>query len=329
MDSPASFDCPASFDRPAGPADRVTVVVVSYNVAPLLERCLVSLRRARTELRAQGDDLVPVVVDNASSDGSAALVRDGFPEATLLANPRNLGFGAACNQGAAAGGRGPVLFLNPDAEVTPGALPALLDRLRRTPRAAVVGPRLVHADGRPQPNRRRFPTLGVLLLESTPLEWRRPGWDALRHYRAADLPETAGAVDWLSGACLLVREAAFEEVAGFAPPFFMYFEEVDLARRLAGRGWEIWYEPAATVIHHSSRSADQDVGARDRSYYGSKYRYVARYWGPAVARGLRLAGGTVFAAEWAAQALRRDPALTRRYGALTRWHFGRERPPLR
>jgi N-acetylglucosaminyl-diphospho-decaprenol L-rhamnosyltransferase len=326
MDSPASL---ASFDRPAGPADPVTAVVVSYNVAPLLERCLASLRRARAELQAEGGDLELVVVDNASADGSAALVRARFPEATLLANRRNRGFGAACNQGAAAGGGGPVLFLNPDAEVTPGALPALLDRLRRTPRAAVVGPRLVYADGRPQPTRRRFPTLGVLFLESTPLEWRRPGWDALRRYRAADLPETAGPVDWLSGACLLVRMAAFEEVAGFAPPFFMYFEEVDLARRLSGRGWETWYEPAAAVIHHSSRSADQDVGARDRSYYGSKYRYVARYWGPAVAGGLRLAGGTVFAAEWAVQALRRDPSLAHRYGALTRWHFGRVRPPPR
>jgi N-acetylglucosaminyl-diphospho-decaprenol L-rhamnosyltransferase len=84
----------------------------------------------------------------------------------------------------------------------------------------------------------------------------------------------AGAVDWLSGACLLVRREAFDAVGGFSPRFFMYFEEVDLARRLAALGWETWYEPAATVVHHHGRSADQDVAARDRHYYGSKYRYA-------------------------------------------------------
>jgi N-acetylglucosaminyl-diphospho-decaprenol L-rhamnosyltransferase len=287
-------------------------------------RCLAALRQSGAELRARGASLAAVVVDNASQDGSAALVRERFPQVALIANPDNRGFGAACNQGAAQAGEF-VLFLNPDAEVAPGALAALLTTLRRTPRAAIAGPRLVYQDGAPQPTRRRFPTLDVLLLESTPLEWRWPGWGALGRYRLRGQPEVAGRVDWLSGACLLLRTAAFREVGGFDPAFFMYFEEVDLARRLAARGWECWYEPAAVVVHHSSRSADQDVAARDRRYYASKYRYVARYFGPAAARVVRLAGGAAFGAEWAIQALRRDPAQARRYAALTRWHLAPER----
>jgi len=300
----------------------LAAVVVSYNVAPLLARCLESLRRAGEDLRSLGHSLRVVVVDNASTDGSVALVRERFPEVVLIESQANLGFGAGCNLGAGAAPGSPfVLFLNPDAEATPGAVPLLLERLRRTPAAAIAGPRLVSPDGAPQEARRNFPTLGALFLESTPLEWRHPGWGALRRYRCEGQAEVAGPVDWLSGACLLLRREAFEEVGGFDPRFFMYFEEVDLARRLAGRGWETWYEPAAVVQHHRSRSADQDLGAKDRHYYGSKYRYAGRYWGKTVARALRLGGGALFGAEWAIQTARRDPALARRYGALARWHL--------
>ena len=324
--SAGATSSPSDGARPPGPPApaTLTAVVPSYNVAPLLERCLAALRRSGAELRAQGVRLAVVVVDNASGDGSAELVRERFPEVALLANPDNRGFGAACNQGAEQAGEH-VLFLNPDAEVVPGALAALLAALRARPRVAIAGPRLVYPDGGPQPTRRRFPSLDVLLLESTPLEWRRPAWGALGRYRLRGQPEVAGRVDWLSGACLLLRTAAFREVGGFDPAFFMYFEEVDLARRLAARGWECWYEPAAVVVHHSSRSADQDIAARDRRYYTSKYRYVERYFGAAAARAVRLAGGAAFGAEWAVQALRRDPILARRYAALARWHLGPDR----
>ncbi len=298
----------------------ITVVVVSYNVAPLLAVCLEAVRRESERLAAQGDRLHVVVVDNASTDGSVALVRCRFPEMELIVNPGNVGFGAACNQGAATAGEY-VLFLNPDATLAPGALAALLGRVRSTPRAALVGPQIAYPDGRPQPTRRRFPTLGALLLESTPLEWRRPGWKTLQNYHMADCSASgAGPVDWLSGACLLARTSDFDEVGGFSPDFFMYFEEVDLARRLAARGWQTWYEPGARVVHHLSRSADQDPLAKDRHFYGSKYRFVARYWGSAVARAMGLAWATLFAAELAVQCARRDAAQARRYRALLRWH---------
>lgn len=303
------------------PVTTLTVAVVSYNVCSLLERCLYSVVAALSEL--DGPSTL-VVVDNASHDGSAALVRHRFPQAHLMANTANTGFGAACNQALATSGES-ILFLNSDTELTPGSLPALLARLLSSPSAALVGPRLAYADGRPQPSRRRFPTPASLLVESTPLQWRFPGWHLLDRYYCVDLPAVqATPVDWLSGACLLARSAAIRQVGGFDPHFFMYFEEVDLARRLAAHGWQTWYEPAATVVHHHSRSADQDLVARDLNFYRSKYRYATRCWGGATARSLRYAAGVLFAAEVALQRVRGDLRQARRFTSLVRWHFSRD-----
>src|SRR4051812_31517909 len=148
----------------------LTAVVVSYEVAGLLHRCLESVYHS---FAAAGLPAHVVVVDNASRDGSSQLVRDAFPGAVLLANETNRGFGAACNQGLALAGE-TALFLNPDTELAPEAIEALHSRLGTTARAAIVGPALRYPDGRPQPSRRRFPTPATLLLESTPAQWRFP-----------------------------------------------------------------------------------------------------------------------------------------------------------
>lgn len=300
----------------------VVVAIVSYNVRPLLERSVASALAAVGELPDGGR---VVVVDNASADGSADMVRHRYGQVRVIANSANVGFGAACNQALEAAGEvSAILFLNPDAELLPGALPALHARLASTPAAAVVGPRVTYPDGSPQPTRRRFPAPTTLFLESTPLEWRGPRWRSLARYRWLGAPETAGRVDWLSGACLHGRTSALREVGGFDPLFFMYFEELDLSRRLAARGWETWYEPAARAIHHHGQSAGQDPAARDRYYYASKYRYAARYFGATVARLLRWSGAAQFAAEWAVQRRRGATAQARRYAALTRWHLARQ-----
>ena len=309
---------PALLDRgPGGEAPSLTAVVVSYNVRNLLEPCLRSLVAALGEVDEPGH---LVVVDNNSEDGSAALVRERFPSVTLIANQVNAGFGAACNQVLPLAGD-LLLILNPDAELGPGALPALVRRLRSNRRVGLAGPRLRYPDGAPQPSRHRFPTPAVLLVESTPLEWRWPHWPHLARYAYQSEPDVAGPVGWVSGACLLARTKALRQVGGFDPQFFMYFEEVDLARRLRAYGWETWYESAALVVHHHSQSADQDLAAKDRRYFASKYRFAHRYFGATIACALRVAGGLSFAAEWAIQAIRRDRALRHRYASLTRWHF--------
>jgi GT2 family glycosyltransferase len=313
----------------APPCD-LAVVVVSYNVASLLRECLESVRdaAARAPFRVH-----TLVVDNASSDVSLA-VAQASPGTTIVANPTNVGFGSACNQGfaiARAAGAQYVLFLNPDARLEPGAIQAIVRGIDTAPRIGLVGPAVTGPEGSPQPPRRRFPTLTDLMIESTPLDWRGNGatgrpWpfigDRMARYRAADLPDRSGDVDWLSGSCILVGADAFDAVGGFDPVFFMYFEETDLARRLDLAGWRRRYIAEATVMHHGSRSASQDLRARDRRYYASKMAYARRYHGKLGAAAVRVSHTTLFAIESAVQAVRGDPRAAARHFAVVRQMLG-------
>ncbi|MEM7177849.1 MAG: glycosyltransferase family 2 protein [Pseudomonadota bacterium] len=195
----------------------VDIVVVSYNSAGVLGPTLAGLC-------ALGAASV-TVVDNHSSDDSAAIARDAG--ADVIENARNLGFGTACNTGAAEGTAGLILFVNPDAEVTPPALEALLDAAERHPDAAGFNPQILNQDGSPY---LRGPGLGG------------------RHLPA---PEAFadGEIDTLSGAVLLCRRAAFEQIGGFDPQIFLFFEDDDLAMRLRAEGWALRQAGAAHVPH--------------------------------------------------------------------------------
>ena len=308
------------------PPDTVAVIV-SYNVAPLLHECLASIADAS---EAGGITVHVVVIDNASSDHSVEVARANR-NTTVVANTRNVGFGLACNQGIAiarAIGSEHVLFLNPDARLAPDALAALRNALETSPRHAIAGPDLRFPDGRPQPSRRRFPNLATLLVESTPLQWRgggidgSPGWPLIepiiRRYQCADLADVPGTVDWISGACLLIRVTALAAVGGFDPAFFLYFEETDLAHRLRKSGWTCTYTPEARVFHHRSQSADQNIGARDRHYYASKMTYAARTLGTPLATLVRAEHVVLFGVEALWQSFRGNRAGARRYVALVR-----------
>ena len=308
------------------PPDTVAVIV-SYNVAPLLHECLASIAEAA---EAGGITVHVVVIDNASSDHSVEVARANR-NTTVVANTRNVGFGVACNQGIAiarAIGSEHVLFLNPDARLAPDALAALRNALETSPRHAIAGPDLRFPDGRPQPSRRRFPNLATLLVESTPLQWRgggidgSPGWPLIepiiRRYQCADLADVPGTVDWISGACLLIRVTALAAVGGFDPAFFLYFEETDLAHRLRKSGWTCTYTPEARVFHHRSQSADQNIGARDRHYYASKMTYAARTLGTPLATLVRAEHVVLFGVEALWQSFRGNRAGARRYVALVR-----------
>src|SRR4051812_13334653 len=189
----------------------VDVVVVAFESAGTIDRCVRSVI---------GDPAVAsvVVVDNASPDDSAAVARAAGAEVVHAGG--NRGFGAGCNIGAGAGSAPFVLFLNPDAEVARGTAAGLAGHLAASPRTAAVGSEVIDGAGRPQPSRRRSPSVGRAPFE--------PGLAARldeRHYRRRGTAH----VDWVSGACFMVRRAAFEAVAGFDERFFLYSEETDLA----------------------------------------------------------------------------------------------------
>jgi GT2 family glycosyltransferase len=266
----------------SGPSDapRVTAVVVSYNTRDELLRCLGSLRRHA------GLPCQIVVVDNASADGSAAAVASGFPDALLIRNPENVGFSRANNQGLRAASAAYVLFLNSDAELTAGALPALGVILDERPRLGAVGPRLQAADGTVEVS------FGPPL---TPIaEWRqRRLVQGVRRRRSAAVrrAEAQAAAErepgWLSAACLLARREALDAVGGFDEGFFLYEEDVDLCVRLRQAGWSVVFTPSAQVIHHLGRSMQADPQRARLEYHRSHLRYYAKHNGPALTAALR------------------------------------------
>jgi N-acetylglucosaminyl-diphospho-decaprenol L-rhamnosyltransferase len=252
------------------------IIIVSWNVAALLEACLHAIYK-----EGAGDYAFEVVVvDNASNDNSVVMIRAQYPQVQLIPSNENLGFTRANNLALADCNARYALLLNPDTQVSKDAIPNMLDYLEAHVEVGVVGPRLVYADGRPQPSRRRFPTLGMALAESTPWEWHFPRNRLALAYRLADRPDDViQEVDWITGACMLVRREVWEQVGTFDVQFFMYSEELDWCRRITKAGWHIVYLPTATVIHHEGASSGQVAAARIIRFNTSKVRYFFKHHG--------------------------------------------------
>lgn len=249
----------------------VSVVVVNWNTRELLARCLESIRPAA------GIACEMIVVDNGSTDGSQAMVRERFAPARLLANADNVGFAQASNQGAAAARGDYVLLLNSDAQLLDGALAALVELAAAQPKAAAVGARLLDIDHTFQASHGRFPTLGrELLILSGIGRLLYGGW-----YPSSGPDEQLGPqpVEWVGGACMLLRRAAFDAVGGLDEGYFMYAEEMDLCYRLRAAGWEVWYQPAATVLHVGSASSVLHAPRREALLYRGRVRFFRKHHG--------------------------------------------------
>jgi GT2 family glycosyltransferase len=258
----------------------VSLVIVSYNVREPLRACLASAALAVAESGLQAET---IVVDNASTDGSAAMVEAEFGGVTLLRSAVNEGYGAACNRGAGASGGKILVFLNADVELAGGALRELVAALRADAGAGLAGPALVDSAGGPQRSVRRFPSPHGWLLDGTLFErWRATRW-LLAGYRPEVEPGRPSRVDWVEGACLAVRGEAFAAIGGFDPGYFMYCEELDLCRRLRRAGRSVLYVPAAVVTHQGGASAGQAAAINRARFLRSKVRYADRTWSRAMA----------------------------------------------
>jgi GT2 family glycosyltransferase len=261
-------------------APRAAVVVVSFEARDVLLAALASVRAHA------GMPVETVVVDNASADGSAEAARTTYPEAVVIANRENAGFGRACNQGWRASRAPVVVFLNPDAEVSPGALPALVGLLETRPGVGAVGPRTRSADGTIQVS--TGPDLGLLS------EWRQRR--LVRGVARGEPPAIAEAEGlhsgehepaWLSGSCLAVRREALLAVSGFDEGFFLYEEDADLCRRLRKAGWRVVFTPEAEVRHQGGRSMSRAPARARLEYHRSHLRYYAKHNGLASRLALR------------------------------------------
>jgi N-acetylglucosaminyl-diphospho-decaprenol L-rhamnosyltransferase len=285
-------------------SDRIAVVVVNRDTRELLRECLHSVRAERPA--------ETVVVDHASSDGSAEMVRSRFPDARLLSRRDNPGFGAGANAGIDACHAPHLLLLNADTRLRRGALEALARELDRHPQAALVGPRLIGADGRRQPSCFPFPTpFNFLVLNS----WLNRAVRALpgvrRRFRPAWSEIGAGPVPWVLGAAMAMRRTAVRAVGGFDEGFFMYSEEVDLCWRLRGAGWEVRYTPEAEVFHLGGASTRQARAGMLVQQVDSLERFYRLHLSPGALARLRFVLGWVML-EWIARdalksRLARDP----------------------
>ena len=224
----------------------LTVIVVHYRSLAVLPRCLNAIATA-----ARGPETEVIVVDNDSRDGLAAWLAREHPEARAIVNGANLGYARAVNQGLEASRGDPVLVVNPDLVLEPDALEILLAHLRDHPRTGLVAPELRNPDGTVEYSARSFPGPWTFLFNRYSLLTRlAPGNRWSRRYLLSDWDRRSPrAVDWVSGACMLVRRQAVQEAGGMDEGFFMFNEDVDWCRRIWQAGWEVVCEPRARAVH--------------------------------------------------------------------------------
>ena len=261
------------------PPAAVSVLIVSLDTKEYLARCLEALTRGADAITTE-----IIVVDNGSTDGTQRLVAERFPTVQVIQSASNVGFGAANNRGARTARGRALLLLNSDCDLRPGALPRMAAELARDSAVGAVFPRLVNADGTLQPSiHGGLPSLAGLVGDVFFLS-------ALRHrvYRTRVLNRwllrserrrhaASRDVAWGGAACMLIRREAWDAVGGFDERFFMYWEDVDLCKRLREAGHRLRYIPDAVAVHHWGKSTAQRPASMLREAYRSRVSYFDKH----------------------------------------------------
>lgn len=252
-------------------SDELFVVTVTYSPGPHLDRFLATLGHAT-------DRLVTVIMaDNGSTDGAPEEAVERYPNVRLLRTGGNLGYGSAVNRAVTEYGlTSSDLFVvaNPDVQWGPGSIDLLLQAAERWPRAGSLGPLIRDPDGTVYPSARHLPSVirGGMHAVVGPV-WKSNPWSAMYRQEREDPSERA--VGWLSGSCLLLRSAAWAEIAGFDERYFMYMEDVDLGDRLGKAGWQNVYVPSAEVLHAKGHSTGRDPARNLAAHHTSTYTFLA------------------------------------------------------
>src|SRR6267142_815006 len=259
----------------------LAAILVNYNAGDELRRALQSIVDELHELPWEG-----IVIDNNSADGSADAVAEFAPYVSLERNAANVGFARGVNQGLAATTAPLVLIMNPDCRLVAGAIATLRAELAQTEYCALVGPRILNADGSVQGSARGDPDMLTGLFGRTGMLRRVvPFLPIARRNVVAEEAIRSGqesaVVDWLSGACMLARRDALAAVNGFDERFFLYWEDADLCRRLRARGYHVRYVPGATAIHRVGQSSRTARAFAIRAFHESAYVYYATHVAPA------------------------------------------------
>jgi GT2 family glycosyltransferase len=273
----------------------VSIILVSWNTRELLLTALGALPEAIGSLEHE-----VWVVDNGSADGSAEAVRASFPKVKLVARRENLGFASASNRAIEASSGRYVLLLNSDTVALGGSIEQLVRFADGQPSVGVVGAVLLNPDGSFQFSYADFPSIWGELLSATGL-----GRKLIRRAYPSYGPERsqqARRVDYVSGACLLARRAAVDQVGPLDEGYFMYSEEVDWCRRMRRAGWEVWFLPTK-ILHHGGGSTRQQREQMLTALYRSKVRYFERHHGRRPAAALRASLVVLLQIRWLAWVL--------------------------
>ena len=258
----------------------LSIVIVSWNSCDLTLACLKSACQAAGELIDNRQrDVQIILVDNGSDDGTIERVQSLYPSVTALRLDRNVGFAAGANVGASHAHGEVILFLNTDAMISASACEAVLDHFDASPKTAVMGPQLMHPDGRLQNSAHAFPSLLDELVPGWLIDWVWPGRRPAKRKLGVD-PRSVQAVQ---GAALFIRRHVFSELDGFSEDYFFYLEETDLCWRARALGWRVELFPAHRVVHLGGASSKQvDPAASRIEYHRALYRFLRLRRGAAV-----------------------------------------------
>jgi N-acetylglucosaminyl-diphospho-decaprenol L-rhamnosyltransferase len=261
----------------------VSIIIVSWNVAELLEACLNSVYDNTPDL-----SLEVIVVDSASSDNTVAMVTEKFPQVQMLAQSENVGFTRGNNIGLDVATGKYLFLLNPDTVILGDTIRQMMMYLDNHAQMGIVGPHTLNSDMTHQSTRRRFPTVGTAFFESTWLEGIAPR-GLLNRYYVRDVADDAVAdVDWVQGSALMARREVYEQIGGLDVGYIMFWEELDWCKRAKLAGWGVGYLGTSTIIHHGGKSTDQ-AGARKHIHFQeSKLRYYKKFFGGGFALLLRI-----------------------------------------
>jgi GT2 family glycosyltransferase len=245
----------------------ISIIIVNWNTRELLKNCLASIKET-----VRGLSCEVIVVDNASSDGSVAMLRDSFPETIVIENRDNKGFGAANNQAMRVMKGRYALLLNSDAVLCEHAVERLFSFMESHAEAAMACGQLLNADGSKQNSIASFPNLLMLLMNASLLEYLFPARFPSKRYNC----ERPLEVDSCIGACLMVRKKAIDGVGMFDERYFFFFEETDWALRMSRAGWKSFHLPEAQIYHLQGQSIGRDIRSRVE-FYRSRYQFFRKW----------------------------------------------------
>jgi hypothetical protein len=261
----------------------LSFIVINRNTAALLVKCLDHIFRSDLQQKP-----AVIVVDNGSSDNSVALVKDRYPDVTVIEAGRNMGFAAANNMAVQSAKGDFVVLVNTDALLERSCAQSLLDLMKADPHVGMAGPQLLNADGSPQTSYEAAPTIWTETLNRSLLKRLFPS----RFPGKTRKPSEPEQVETLIGAVMMIRRQAMEQLGGFDEDYFFFLEETDLAVRMRQAGWKVIHDPRARAIHLQGATAKDYHASARIEFYRSRYLFFRKHYS---VRAMRILKGVIMA----------------------------------